>query len=86
MITLVLLTFVDLFVFIFNIILIVRIVSSYFANPHGGFYQGLVSITEPVLAPVRRLLPQTPGLDLAPLAAFFLLQGVQLLLHKLTGA
>jgi YggT family protein len=86
MLTILFLTFVDLFVFVFNILLLVRVISSYVANPHGRFYQGLVSVTEPVLVPVRRLLPKSPGLDLAPLAAFFLLQGVQLLLHAVAGA
>jgi YggT family protein len=53
------------------------VVASYIANPHGSFYQGLVGVTEPVLAPVRRVMPATPGLDLAPLVVFFLLQGLQ---------
>jgi len=85
MITVVLLTFVDLFVSVFNVLLVVRVVMSFFAGPDNRFYGGLVTLTEPVLAPVRRLLPQTAGIDLAPLAAFFLLQGVQLGAHWLAG-
>lgn len=83
MIALLIVTFVDLFVTVFNVILLVRVISSYFANPAGRFYNGLVGITEPVLAPVRRLVPQTPGIDLAPLITFFLLQGVQYGVHAL---
>lgn len=77
MIPAVILNFVDLFVFVFNILIVTRVVASYIANQQGRFYQGLVGVTEPVLAPIRRLLPQTPGFDLAPLVAFLLLQGLQ---------
>jgi YggT family protein len=81
MITAVLLVFFDLFASIFKVLLLARVISSYFANPSSGWYQGLVNITEPVLAPVRRMLPAMGGFDLAPLVTFFLLQGLQALLY-----
>ncbi|MCY1127830.1 YggT family protein [Frigidibacter sp. RF13] len=34
---------------------------------------GLNRLLEPIYAPIRRFLPQTPGLDLAPLVAFVIL-------------
>jgi YggT family protein len=83
MITLVLLTFFDLFAAIFKVLLLARVISSYFAKPGSGWYQGLIHITEPVLAPVRRVLPPMGGFDLAPLVTFFLLQGLQALLYSL---
>lgn len=86
MITMVLVVFVDLFVMIFNFILIARVIGSYIARPEGRFYQGLVALTEPVLVPVRAMLPRVPGLDLAPLVTFFLLQGLQALVHWLVRA
>jgi uncharacterized protein YggT (Ycf19 family) len=85
MIVLITLAFVDLFVTVFNILLIIRVISSYMVRPGSRFYAWVVGITEPVLAPVRQLLPQTPGLDLAPLVTFFLLQGIQFAAHKLAG-
>ena len=33
-------------------------------------WHGLNGLLEPIYAPIRRVLPQTPGLDLAPLVAF----------------
>lgn len=36
-------------------------------------WYGLNRLLEPVYAPIRRILPQTPGLDLAPLVAFIAL-------------
>ncbi len=80
-----LVNFVDLFVLVFNVLLIARIVASYLANPQGGFYRALAGVTEPVLAPVRQFLPPLGGLDLAPLAVFFLLQALQYGVHGLTG-
>lgn len=38
--------------------------------------------TEPVLAPIRRLLPPFAGFDLSPLVALFVLQMVQRLLTR----
>jgi len=86
MIVLVLLTFMDLFVTVFNVLLIIRVVASYFVKPGNRFYEWVVEITEPLLGPVRKLLPHTPGIDLAPLTVFFLLQGLQYLVHWLVGA
>jgi YggT family protein len=85
-IALVLVTFIDLFVTVFNLLLIVRVISSYVVRPGSRFYTGLVNLTEPLVGPVRRILPQFPGLDLGPLATFFLLQGLQYLIHWLIGA
>ncbi len=85
MIALVLVTFVQLFVTIFNFLLIVRVISSYVVHPGSRFYATLVNMTEPLVGPVRRVLPQFPGLDLGPLATFFLLQGVEYLIQRLLG-
>ena len=86
MILVVLLNFIDLFVFVFNILLVVRVLMSYSASPEWRFWIGLVNLTEPVLAPVRMLLPgQGMGIDFAPMVTFFLLEGVQYLIHSLTG-
>jgi YggT family protein len=86
MIALLLLTFIDLFVEVFNLLLIIRVVMSYVAKPGNPFYGWLVGLTEPLLAPVRRVLPATAGIDWAPVAVFFLLQGLQYLAGRLIGA
>ena len=83
---LVLLTFIDLFVFVFNGLILARIILSYIMKPGNRAFAILVDLTEPVLAPVRRMLPRMGMLDLAPLVTFFLLQGIQLLAHSLIKA
>ena len=76
-------TFIDLFVFVFNLLLIARVLLSYFVQPQNSFFQSLINLTEPLLVPIRMLLPKTAGVDFAPLATFFLLQGIQAIAHNL---
>ena len=76
-------TFVNLFVPAFSLIVLVRVIMSYFAGPDNRLYEMLVNITEPVLAPVRKRLPQSPGIDFAPLVTLLVLQVLQTLLSGL---
>ena len=39
-----------------------------------GIHDGILSLTEPVLQPIRNMLPQTSGLDFSPMIAIILLQ------------
>lgn len=48
-------------------------------------WYGLNRLLEPVYAPIRRFLPATPGLDLAPLVAFVVLLILQRVLINNTG-
>ena len=70
----VLINFLQLLAFVLWLLLIARVVLSW-TNPMGG--GGLTAfvyqVTEPILAPIRRLLPQTPGVDWSPLIAMLLL-------------
>lgn len=70
----VLVNFIRLIVTVFWFLLIARVVMSW-TNPMGG--GGLVAFiyqaTEPILAPIRRILPPTSGMDWSPLVAMLLL-------------
>ena len=48
-------------------------------------WYGLNRLLEPVYAPIRRFLPTTPGLDLAPLVAFVILLILQRVLINNAG-
>jgi YggT family protein len=43
----------------------------------------LYRLTEPVLRPIRRVIPSVGGLDLSPLVLFFIIQLIQLYLPYL---
>jgi YggT family protein len=69
-----LLTFIQLLAYVVWFLLLARVVVSW-TNPRGG--GGLVAFiyqaTEPILAPIRRVLPPTAGIDFSPLVAILLL-------------
>ena len=74
-----LVTFVNLFVPIFSGVLLLRVVLSYLMRPGNRLMDGLISLTEPLLMPVRKVVPVTSGVDFAPVIALLLLQGLQYL-------
>jgi YggT family protein len=79
--------FVTLFVFLFNVFLVARVLMSYFADMSNRLFAFLVGITEPIMSPVRQLLPQPSGVDFAPLATFLLLEAIQwLVVHFVPGS
>lgn len=63
---LVLANFIDLFATVFNALIIARIVMSLFAAPTNRLFNGLINLTEPVLLPVRQILPPRGGVDWSP--------------------
>jgi YggT family protein len=70
----VLVNFVRLLITVVWFLLIARVVLRW-TNPMGG--GGVVAFiyqaTEPILAPIRRVLPPTSGIDWSPLVAMLLL-------------
>ena len=70
----VLVNFIQLLVFFLWFMLIARVLLSW-TNPMGG--GGLTAfvyqMTEPILAPIRRLIPASSGSDWSPLIAMLLL-------------
>lgn len=45
-------------------------------------WDGLNRLLEPIYNPIRRILPATPGLDLAPLVAFIILIAIRIILQN----
>ncbi|HLE89107.1 MAG TPA: YggT family protein [Candidatus Limnocylindria bacterium] len=66
--------FLQLLISVLMLLVLARVVVSWVAPTGGG---GLIAFiyqaTEPILAPIRRLIPPTGGLDWAPLIAMLLL-------------
>ena len=58
-----------------QIIIIVRVVLSWIShNPSNQFIRIIYQVSEPILKPIREILPITGmGFDLSPIVAFFLL-------------
>ena len=84
MITMIIVTFIDLFVDIMNVCILVRVVWGWFQPDLREHRVGRIfyEITEPILAPVRKLIPNMGGaVDFSPFATFILLQVFQLAAH-----
>jgi YggT family protein len=60
---------------LFEVTLIIVILESWFpvssASPAAGFFSILHRVTEPVLGPLRRMVPAMGGFDFSPMIAFF---------------
>jgi YggT family protein len=64
--------------YIFWAILIRVLMSWIMPDPYNPFVQIMVQITEPVMAPARRVLPPFGGLDLSPILVLFLIQFLEI--------
>ena len=79
----ILLTLIDIVYWILWIAILVRVVVSWLrVSPYENDLVRLVyEVTEPVLEPLRRVLPPMGGLDLSPLIALLLLGFLRQLLY-----
>lgn len=64
-------------------VLIIRALLSWFSQGYNPIEMVLHQLTEPLLAPIRKVLPSMGGLDLSVLVALLALQFLQLLLQDL---
>jgi YggT family protein len=61
---------------------------SWFINPYttsNPVYLFLIEITEPILAPLRSIIPRLGMFDLSPMVALFLLQALSAILSSSLG-
>ncbi len=64
----------NILVWVFFIAIMVRVLFSWIGpDMRNPLFRISYQLTEPLLAPVRNLLPQTPGVDLSPMIVTFLL-------------
>jgi len=59
---------------IFNLIILIDIVVSFFLSPYHPIRAALDRIVNPLLAPIRRILPQTGMFDFSPIVLVLILQ------------
>jgi YggT family protein len=64
-------------------LIFIRVILSWVnPNPRNEYLQMVIKVTEPVLAPIRALIPLR-GIDLSPIVAFLLLQALMGFIVKL---
>ncbi len=66
--------FVGMLALVLTLLILARVIVSW-TNPAGGggMTAFLYQATEPILAPIRRVLPPTSGIDWSPMIAILLL-------------
>ena len=75
---------VDIAFEVYIFILFARVICSWIrVNPYGKVFQFIFSLTEPLLAPIRRLMPKTMMLDFSPMILMMVLILLQRLLLML---
>jgi YggT family protein len=69
---------------ILKIALVVRVISSWLPiSPYSGWVRWSYALSEPILAPLRRVVPSLGGLDITPILAYFLLSIIESVLFRL---
>ena len=69
---------------IYTFVIFIRAILSWFSPRPNTLTIILGRITEPVLEPIRNILPRTGGLDLSPLVAIILLQIIHYIIRALS--
>jgi YggT family protein len=66
-----------------TLLLIAKVVLSYFMDRYHPVRLTIDRIVDPILNPIRRVLPQTGVLDLSPIVAIILVQIIEIVLTRL---
>ena len=70
--------FIGQIIGLYKLVLIARIALSWIPhNPHNPAITILYKITEPVLEPVRRVIPSIGGIDISPIIVFIALSFIK---------
>lgn len=68
---------------VLSIIILLRVILSWYARPTNILFRFFDRITRPILAPIRRIIPRVGSLDFSPLVAIILIQVIYYLLYYL---
>lgn len=72
---------VALFIQLYSMVILARVLMSWVqVDPYSPLARTIFDLTEPVLQPIRNLLPPAAGLDFSPIIAIILLQTIGQLL------
>jgi YggT family protein len=66
-----------------TLLLLAYVILSYFMDPYHPIRMTVNRFVDPLLNPIRRLLPQSGMLDFSPLVAIILLQLIEFVLTRL---
>jgi YggT family protein len=81
-------TFISILATVLTLAIFIRALLSWFMpNDSSGLTRLLLDITEPVLRPIRQILPPVSGIDFSPIVAMIVIQVVgQVLVNLISSA
>ena len=65
---------INLFAELLVLLVILSVILSYFMDPYHPVRRGVDNIVEPLLAPIRRVIPPLGMIDISPLILILLIQ------------
>ncbi|MGH7602538.1 MAG: YggT family protein [Gemmatimonadaceae bacterium] len=69
---------------VLKVALVVRVISSWLPiSPYSGWIRWSYALSEPILAPLRRIVPTMGAFDFTPIVAYFLLDIIESVLFRL---
>jgi YggT family protein len=75
-----LITLVGIVTTVLSLLVIVHVILSFFVSPYHPVRIFLSRVVEPMLSPIRRLLPAMQGIDLSPFILILLIQLLEIVL------
>ena len=75
--------FIEILCTVLTIIILLRVIVSWYVSPTNALFRFLHRLTEPILAPLRRIIPRVGPLDLSPLVAVVLIWVIYYLFNYL---
>jgi YggT family protein len=82
----VLLRFIDIMLTLYSILFFARALLSWFLPPQDPVMGVVIAMTEPVLVPLRRVLPMAGGIDFSPMAAALLIYVLRMVIMAMGQA
>ena len=81
-----LINLVDILTRLFILLLFVHVILTYFMSPFHPIRRQIDRIIEPLLAPIRRVVPTVGMFDFSPLVLILLVQIVSMLVRVVLGS
>jgi YggT family protein len=77
-------SFIDILFYALNLAILLRVIISWVdANPYNPIVSFIYQITDPILVPLRRVIPPLGMIDITPIVALILLRVIQQVLLTL---
>ena len=71
-------SFIDILFYALNLAILLRVIISWLnVNPYNPLVSFIYQITDPILVPLRRIIPPLGMIDITPLVALILLRVIQ---------